>query len=193
MYDKHDSKGPGIFGLIAEYDDPDALLAAAKTAYSEGYRDLEAYSPFPVHGLSEAIGFHKTILPVFTLIAGLTGAAGAFGMQWFASVVHYPYDVGGRPYFSWPMWIPITFEGMVLVAAFTTGIAMILMNGLPMPYHPVFNAKNFDRATSTHDQTIDRAGAETTWPLGIEFSIRPLRSPSGHKETFAEAACDVRC
>ena len=148
MYDAYHSDGPQVFGLIAEYDDPDALLCAAQSAYSEGYRDLEAYSPFPVHGLSEAIGFHKTILPLFTLVAGLAGAAGAFGMQWFASVVHYPYDIGGRPYFSWPMWIPITFEGMILISAFTTGIAMILMNGLPMPYHPVFNAKNFDRATS---------------------------------------------
>ena len=124
------------------------MLAGAKTAYSEGYRDLDAYSPFPVHGLSEAIGFHKTILPVFTLVGGRARAAGGCGMHWCASVVHYPYGICGRPYFSWPMWIPITFEGMVLVAAYTTGITMILMNGLPRPYHPVFNAKNFDRATS---------------------------------------------
>ena len=183
MYDAYDSmQRPGVFGLIAEYDDPDALLAAAKTAYSEGYRDLEAYSPFPVHGLSEAIGFHKTILPVFTLVAGLMGAAGAFGMQWFASVVHYPYDIGGRPNFSWPMWIPITFEGMILIAAFTTGIAMILMNGLPMPYHPVFNAKNFDRATSDrfflcietcddkYDEQLTRQFLEGLDPKPLEVS-----------------------
>lgn len=165
----HDNDTPRVYGLIAEYDDPDDLVTAATFAYNEGYRDLDAYSPFPVHGLSEAIGFHKTILPVFTMVAGLSGAAGAFGMQWFASVVHYPYDIGGRPYFSWPSWIPVTFEGMVLVAAFTTGIAMILMNGLPMPYHPVFNAKNFDRATSdrfflcieTKDARYDANGTRT--------------------------------
>ena len=117
MYDAHDSQGPGVFGLIAEYDDPDALLAAAKTAYSEGYRDLDAYSPFPVHGLPEAIGFHKTILPLFTLIAGLTGAAAAFGMQWFASVVHYPYDIGGRPYFSWPAFIVLLAGSLIIILA----------------------------------------------------------------------------
>ena len=181
MHDDHDS-GPKVYGLIAEFDDPDDLLEAAKTAFDQGYRDLDAYSPFPVHGLSEAIGFHKTILPVFTLVAGLAGAAGAFGMQYVASVLHYPYDIGGRPYFSWPAWIPITFEGMILVAAFTTGIAMMLMNGLPRPYHPVFNAKNFDRATSDrfflciesadkqYDAAVTRAFLEGLEPKALEVS-----------------------
>ena len=147
MHDAHDNQ-PKVFGIVAEYDDPDALLKAAKTAYAEGYRDLDAYTPFPIHGLSEAIGFHKTKLSWFTLVAGLTGAATGFGLQYIGNAWHYAYDIGGKPFFSWPAYIPITFECTILFSAFTTGIAMLLLNGLPMPYHPMFNAKNFDRATS---------------------------------------------
>ncbi len=147
MHDAHDNE-PKVYGIVAEYDDPDDLLKAAKTAYAEGYRDLDAYSPLPIHGLSEAIGFHKTRLSWFTLAAGLTGAATGFGLQTFAHVYHYAYDIGGKPFFSWPAFIPITFECTILFAAFTTGFAMLGLNGLPMPYHSVFNAKNFERATS---------------------------------------------
>lgn len=147
MHDAHDNE-PKVYGLVAEYEDPDDFLRAAKIAYAEGYRDLDAYSPFPIHGLSEAIGFHKTKLSWFTLVAGLTGAASAFALQYIGNAWHYAYDIGGKPFFSWPAYIPITFEGTILFAAFTTGFAMILLNGLPMPYHPIFNAKNFERATS---------------------------------------------
>ncbi len=136
------------YGLVAEFDAPDALLKAAKTAYRTGYRKIEAYSPMPIEGLSAAVGFRRTYVPLFTLLAGLAGAAGGFGMQWFASVVHYPYNIGGRPNFSWPAFIPITFETMILCAAFTAGLSMIVLNGLPRPYHSIFNAKNFERATS---------------------------------------------
>jgi hypothetical protein len=143
----HDNE-PKAFGLVAEYDDPDDLLKAAKNAYAEGYRDLDAYSPFPVHGLSEAIGFHKTTVSWFTLVSGLSGAAFGFALQYIGNAWHYPYDIGGKPFFSWPAYIPITFEATILFSAFTTGFAMLAMNGLPMPYHPMFNAKNFERATS---------------------------------------------
>ena len=137
-----------VYGLIAEFDDPDDLIGAATAAFHKGYRTMDAYSPFPVHGLDDALGIQETKLPWFTLAAGLTGAIGGFGMQWFASVIHYPYDIGGRPYFSWPAFIPVTFEMNILFASFTTGLVMLAMNGLPMPYHPVMNAKNFERATS---------------------------------------------
>lgn len=147
MHDAH-SNEPETYGLIAEYDDPDQLLKAAKKAYAEGYRDLEAYSPLPIHGLAEAIGFHKNAVPLVTLIAGLIGAASMFGLQAFGHGWHYPYSIAGRDYVSWPSFIPITFEGMVLFASFTCGICMFLFNGLPKPYHPVMNAKNFKRATS---------------------------------------------
>lgn len=142
------ARGKKTYGLIAEFDGPDALLKAAKTAYRTGYRKIEAYSPMPIEGLSEAVGFRRTYVPLFTLLAGLAGAVGGFTMQWFASVVHYPYNIGGRPNFSWPAFIPITFETMILCAAFTAGISMILLNGLPRPYHSIFNAKHFERATS---------------------------------------------
>lgn len=148
MSHPYGSQQPQTYGLIAEYDDPDHLLKASRRAYKQGYRKLDAYSPFPIHGLSEAIGFKRTAVPLFTLIAGLTGAAGGFMLQYIGSVVHYPYDIGGRPNFSWPMWIPITFESMILLSAFTCGLSMLALNGLPQPYHSVFNAKNFDRATS---------------------------------------------
>ena len=147
MHEPHDHR-PKVYGIVAEYDDPDDLLKATKMAYAEGYRDLEAYSPFPIHGLSDAVGFHKTRLSLFTMAAGLTGAATGFGLQTIAHVFHYPYDVGGKPYFSWPAFIPITFECTILFAAFTTGFVMLAMNQLPMPYHPIFNANNFGRATS---------------------------------------------
>ncbi len=182
MHNEHETSERKVYGLIAEYADPDGLVKAAAQAYQEGFRDLDAYSPFPVHGLAEAIGVHKTVLPVLTLIAGLTGAAAAFAMQYIASVLHYPYEIAGRPYYSWPAWIPITFEGTIFFAAFTTGIAMILMNGLPRPYHPVFNAKNFDRATSDRfflcieskdkrfDANATRSFLESLEPAPLEVS-----------------------
>jgi len=181
MHDEH-SNQPAVHGIVAEYDDPDDLLSAARFAYQEGYRDMDAYSPFPVHGLSEAIGFRKTRLSWFTLAAGLAGAAGGFGMQWFAMAYHYPYDIGGRPHFSWPAFIPITFESMILLAAFTTGFAMIGLNGLPRPHHPIFNAKNFERATSDrfflcieardrkYDPEDTRAFLEKLEPRPLEIS-----------------------
>ena len=147
MHDAHDNE-PKVYGLVAEYADPDDLLKAAKPTYAAGYRDIDAYSPFPIHGLSEAIGFHKTKLSWFTLVAGLTGAATGFALQYIGNVWHYAYDIGGKPFFSWPAYIPITFEMTILFAAFTTGFVMLGLNGLPMPYHPIFNAKNFERATS---------------------------------------------
>lgn len=148
MSDHHEHQEPEVYGVIAEFDNPDDCLEAAKAAYSEGYRKLDAYSPFPVHGLSEAIGYTETWIPFCTLIAGLTGAALVFFMQWFACVVHYPYSIGGRPDFSWPAFIPVTFEGMVLFAAYTSGLSMLLFNGLPRLNHPVMSAKNFERASS---------------------------------------------
>ncbi|PCJ64441.1 MAG: hypothetical protein COA73_04040 [Candidatus Hydrogenedentota bacterium] len=148
MSGHHENNEPKPYGIIAEFDDPDALLDAAKQAYHAGYRKMDCYSPFPIHGLEDALGFPRTKLPWFTLVAGLTGAIGGFGMQYYASVVHYPYDIGGRPNFSWPAFIPVTFELNILFAAFTTGFVMLALNGLPRLNHPIHNAKNFERATS---------------------------------------------
>lgn len=139
---------PQLYGLVAEFDDSHALVEATKNTYRAGYRRIDAYSPMPIHGLAEAMGVRRTLVPFLTLCAGMTGAAAGFGMQWFACTIHYPYDIGGKPYFSWPSFIPITFECMVLFGAFTAAFSMILLNGLPRPHHAIFNAKNFERATS---------------------------------------------
>ena len=136
-----------LYGLMAEFDDPDVLLNAAQRTYVEGYRALDAFTPYPVHGLSEAIGFRRTILPYLVLVGGLAGGIGGFMLQYWTSVISYPLNIGGRPCNSWPAFIPATFELTILGAAFTTVLGMLLLNGLPMPYHPVFNVPNFQLAT----------------------------------------------
>jgi hypothetical protein len=136
-----------IYGLLAEYTDPDALVAAARRAYGEGYRKMDAYSPMPVDGLAEAIGFERNRLPVIVLVGGILGALTAYGMMYYSSVFSYPYNIGGRPFHSVPAWVPIIFELTVLFAAFAAVLGMLGLNGLPMPYHPVFNAPGFAMAS----------------------------------------------
>ncbi|MGE5444005.1 MAG: DUF3341 domain-containing protein [Ignavibacteriales bacterium] len=136
-----------IYGLAAEFDNPELLLSAARRAHEEGYRQMDAYSPFPVEGLSEAIGFRSTNLPFIVFFGGLIGAVGGYLLQYYISVISYPLNVGGRPYNSWPAFIPVTFELTILIAALTAVIAMLALNDLPMPYHPIFNVPDFKRAT----------------------------------------------
>lgn len=137
-----------IHGLLAQYDAPGALLDAARFARNHGYRKIDAYSPFPVHGLREAVGARRSRIPLVVLLAGILGAFTGFGMCWFAQVIHYPLNVGGRPLNSWPMYIPITFELTVLFGGLTAVVAMLAANRLPEPYHPLFNVPNFDLASS---------------------------------------------
>src|SRR5262249_29243427 len=129
------------------YTSPESLVSAAERAYAEGYRRMDAYSPMPVEGLAEAIGFQKNRLPVIVLIGGLLGAATAFVMMYYSAAFHYPLNVRGRPLFSWPAFIPITFELTILFASFAAVLGMLGLNGLPMPYHPVFNAPGFAMAS----------------------------------------------
>jgi hypothetical protein len=136
-----------LYGLMAEFATPEALLEAAQRAHDAGYRRMDAYSPFPVDGLAEAIGFHKTRLPLLVLIGGIVGCVGGFYLQYWAAVIDYPLNIGGRPLNSWPMFIPVTFELTILVAGLTAVLGLLALNGLPMPYHPVFNVERFQFAT----------------------------------------------
>lgn len=135
-----------IYGLMAEFDRADTLVKAAEKTHEQGYRNVDAYSPFPIEEIAEAFHMHSTGVPPLVLAGGLTGAIAGFLMQTIGNF-DYPLNVGGRPLLSWPAFIPITFESTVLLAAFAAVIGIVFLNGLPRPYHPVFNAPNFERAT----------------------------------------------
>ena len=136
-----------IYGLIAEFETPEQVLEAARRTRAAGYRKIDAYSPIPVEGLAEAIGFDWTSLPIVTFIGGLLGGMTGFGMCYYANVISFPLDIGGKPLNSWPAWIPITFELTILGGALATVFGMLAMNGLPYPYHPVFNVERFADAS----------------------------------------------
>jgi hypothetical protein len=138
---------PAIHGAMAEFDTPEEILEAAERAWAAGYRRMDAYTPFAVEGLAETIGFKKNYVALAVLIGGICGVTGGYGLLYWITVIAYPHNVGGRPLHSWPAYIPITFECMILLSALTALIAMLAMNGLPQPYHPVFNVPEFDRAS----------------------------------------------
>ena len=132
---------------MAEFDDANALVAATRRAHDEGYRRMDAYSPFPIEELHEALGSHHSRLPLIVLIGGLCGCVGGYALQYWAAAIAYPLNVGGRPFNSWPSFIPVTFECTILVAALSAVLGMLALNGLPMPHHPVFNVPRFALAS----------------------------------------------
>jgi ActD protein len=132
-----------IYGLMAEFDDASALVAATSKARDEGYRRMDAYSPFPIEELHDAMGAHRSRLPLIVLIGGLVGCISGFLLQYWASAIAYPVNVGGRPFNSWPAFIPVTFECTILGASLSAVLGMLALNGLPMPYHSVFNVPRF--------------------------------------------------
>ena len=136
-----------IYGLLAEFDNPSDLVAAAQRVRDYGYTKMDAYSPYPMHELDEALGIHDRRLPLLVLCGGIAGCLGGYLLQYWTSVVDYPINIGGRPLHSWPSFIPVTFETTVLGAALAAVFGMLALNGLPMPYHPVFNVSRFALAT----------------------------------------------
>ena len=141
------SNQPPIHGLLAEFSDPNELVAAAHQTRVAGYRKFDCYTPFPIEELAEAMGEHHSYLPLLVLIGGILGAIGGFALCYWTSVIDYPLIVGGRPFNSWPSFIPVTFECTILAAALTAVLGMLGLNGLPMPYHPLFNVPRFALAS----------------------------------------------
>jgi hypothetical protein len=136
-----------VYGLMAEFDDPASLVTATRRAYQEGYRRMDAYSPFPVEGWAEALRARRKEVPLIVLLGGLVGCFGGFFMQYYIAAIYFPQNIGGRPLNSWPAFIPVTFELTVLVAALSAVLALLALNGLPMPYHPTFNVPRFKFAS----------------------------------------------
>ena len=137
-----------IYGLMAEFDTPTELVEAAKRSYADGYRKMDTYSPFPIEEASEAIGFHKDRVALIVLIGGILGGLSGYLLQYWINVINYPLNIGGRPYHSWPSFIIVTFEMTILFAGISGVVGMLALNGLPMPYHPVFNVPRFKEATN---------------------------------------------
>lgn len=156
-----------LYGLMAEFAEHDRLVEAAKRAYAAGYREMDAYSPFPVEGLAEALGHEDSPVPLFTLLGGMAGGLGGYFMEWYSMARLYPLNVGGRPHNSWPNFIPVTFELTILIASISALVSMLVLNRLPRPHHPVFNVPEFQRASidrfflclETEDPKFERTGA----------------------------------
>ena len=136
-----------IYGVIAEFENPTALVNAARAAREKGYRKLDAYSPFPIEELNDALHLHHNKLPLIVLLGGIVGGTLGYLLQYYVTVIYFPINVAGRPLHSWPSYIVITFETTILFAALSAVLGLLALCGLPMPYHPVFNVPRFALAT----------------------------------------------
>jgi ActD protein len=170
---------PPIYGLLAEFVDPTEVVVAARRVREEGYRRVDAYSPYPIEELSEALGYHHSRLPLLVLLGGIVGAVSAYALQYWTATIDYPINVGGRPLHSWPAFIVPTFETTILFAALTAVLGMLALNGLPQPYHPVFNVPSFSRASRDRFflciQAIDpRFDADETWSFLLSLGPRAV-------------------
>jgi uncharacterized membrane protein len=151
----------GVYGVMAEFEDPTSLVNAARNAYQNGFRKLDAYTPFPIEELSEVLHLHKNKLPLIVLIGALTGALTGYLLQYFVTVIYFPINIAGRPLHSWPSYIVITFELTILFGAISAVLGLLGLCGLPMPYHPVFNVPRF----SEHSRDRFFLCIEATDPL----------------------------
>lgn len=136
-----------IYGVMAEFDNPTSLVNAARAAHEKGYRKLDAYSPFPIEELSDALHLHKNLLPLIVLIGGILGGLGGYLLQYYVTVIYFPINIAGRPLHSWPAYIVITFEMTILIASVSAVLGLLALCGLPMPYHPTFNVPRFALAS----------------------------------------------
>ena len=136
-----------LYGVMAEFDNPTDLLKATEAAHSAGYRKMDAYSPYPIEEVADALGFHKTRVPLVVLVGGILGGMSGYLLQYWISAISYPINVGGRPFQSWPAFIIVTFEMTILFGGISAVVGMLALNGLPMPYHPVFNNPRFSAAS----------------------------------------------
>lgn len=139
--------GPPLYGILAEFDSPGALVVAARAAREAGYARMDAFTPYPMEEVSDALGQQRSRLPLIVLGGGLLGALGGYLLQYWSAVVAYPFNIGGRPLHSWPAFVPPTFETTILIASFTAVLGMLALNGLPQPYHPLFNVPSFALAS----------------------------------------------
>lgn len=136
-----------LYGLLAEFDDPKEVVSAARRTYEEGYRNIDVLTPFPIEGLSEAVGYRFTPLPLIVFFGGILGFGTGYLLQYYLTVIDYPLNVGGRPLHSWPAFVPVTFEMTILAAALSAVLGMLALNRLPTPYHPLFNVARFELAS----------------------------------------------
>ena len=167
-----------IYGIMAEFDSPTALVEAARTTHQAGYNKIDAYSPFPIEGLAEEIGFHHDEVPLVVLIGGIIGGLTGYLMQYWMSVVDYPLNIGGKPPHSWPAFIVITFEMTILFAGISAVFGMLALNGLPMPYHPVFNVPRFALASKDRFFLIVFSSDKKYDPAGTRDFLAGLRPRS---------------
>lgn len=162
---------PALYGLMAEFDDATALVAAARRTHEAGYKVYDAFSPFPIHELFDAMHCEDRRVPLFVLIGGILGGLTAFGLQSWVSAVAYPLNIAGKPYISWPMFIPVTFELTILFASITAVLSWIGLSGLPLPYHPVFNVARFASHASQTGFFLAIEGTDPQFERGRTFEF----------------------